>query len=315
VQETTTGRFCGRCGSALKPGSRFCGSCGRAVRDTPVPSPATEPDGAPPGLEESVAPGADFASVLPPTGAPPIDSYVTPGEPPTPGRPPAKRRRRIALVSVIALLCAGGVVAGLLLAQPSGRKAVANSKGLGSSTPPGSSAAATTSDSTSTSSSSTSSTPSTSPVDPVAHEADSLNTLLVRSASDRSAIVGATSDIPSCANLAADENTLSSAATSRQTLLDQLTQLDLSQLPDSATLVSTLTAAWQASLQSDRSYAAWAADLEAAGCVGNGSSNDPNLQAAQSSDAQATMSKREFVAAWNGIAPTYNLPQYTPDQI
>jgi hypothetical protein len=146
-------------------------------------------------------------------------------------------------------------------------------------------------------------------------EAQSVNTLLLQSSSDRNEIVEATADIGSCGNLGQDQATLESAEQSRQALLGQLSELKTSQLPESTQLVSALTAAWQASLQSDSSYAAWAGDLEQMGCVGQASTNDPNFQAAQSADTQATTAKNQFVTLWNSIASTYGLPQYNASQI
>jgi len=146
-------------------------------------------------------------------------------------------------------------------------------------------------------------------------EAQSINALLVQSSSDRNEIVAATSDIGNCGNLSQDQATLTSAAESRQTLLNQLSELNTSQLANSTQLVSALTAAWEASMQSDTSYAAWASDLEQAGCVGQASTNDPNWQAASNADTQATTAKNQFITIWNPIAATYGLPEYNANQI
>ncbi|HEX3542056.1 MAG TPA: serine/threonine-protein kinase [Acidimicrobiales bacterium] len=152
-------------------------------------------------------------------------------------------------------------------------------------------------------------------VSPVALQAQALNTLLGRSSSDRSAIVMATQDIGTCGSLSLDQATLDAAAQSRQTLLNQLAQLNVSQVPNASTLMSTLTSAWHASLQSDNNYAAWANDLEVGGGCAAPASADPNWQAARASDAQATAAKNGFVATWNPIAAAYGLPQYTQAQI
>jgi RNA polymerase subunit RPABC4/transcription elongation factor Spt4 len=146
-------------------------------------------------------------------------------------------------------------------------------------------------------------------------EAQSINSLLVQSSSDRNEIVAATSDIGNCGNLSQDQATLTSAAESRQTLLNQLSELNTSQLANSTQLVSALTAAWEASMQSDTSYAAWASDLEQGGCVGQASTNDANWQAAANADTQATTAKDQFITIWNPIAATYGLPEYNANQI
>jgi hypothetical protein len=145
-------------------------------------------------------------------------------------------------------------------------------------------------------------------------QAQSLNALLAQSSSDRSAIVQATSDIAKCGALGQDQATLQSAAQSRQTLVTELSQLNLSQLPTSSSLLSSLNAAWEASLQADNDYAAWAGDLQVSGC-GSPASNDSNWQAAQTADKQATAAKEQFVATWDQIASGFGLPQYTQAQI
>jgi hypothetical protein len=142
-------------------------------------------------------------------------------------------------------------------------------------------------------------------------EAQQLSTLLSKSAQDRNEIVGAVSEITNCGNLSDAQNTLQLAETSRQSLLDQLGTMQLGALPNSAALVQALQSAWQASLQSDSSYAAYAGDelSNFNGCVSN-DPNDSNAQSAAASDARATTAKTQFVGLWNPIATSYGLPQY-----
>jgi hypothetical protein len=146
---------------------------------------------------------------------------------------------------------------------------------------------------------------------PARQEARSVNALLARSSGDRSEIVAAAVDIANCGDLSQDQEALESAARSRQMLLDQLSQLSTAKLPHSKGLVSMLTAAWRASVQSDNSYAGWAGDLARTGCAGQAPASDPNWRAAQGSDARATVAKSQFAAVWDPIAASYGLPQYT----
>ena len=145
-------------------------------------------------------------------------------------------------------------------------------------------------------------------------EAQSLNTLLAESSHDRSAIIKATTEIGSCANLSQDQTTLESAAQSRRTLLRELSQLRIAQLPNSAQLVSTLTVAWQASAKADRYFAAWAQDEKSRGCKTNDTS-DANLRATNGPDNQATTYKTTFAGLWKPIATKYGLPRYQWDQL
>jgi hypothetical protein len=147
-------------------------------------------------------------------------------------------------------------------------------------------------------------------------QAQKINFLLAQSSNDRDAIVGATNDIANCGNLSQDEATLNNAAQSRQLLINELPDLQISQVPGASQLISTLTSAWQASKASDTSYAAWAGDLLQTGCTpGQGGQGDSNWQAAQASDAQATSAKTQAAALWAPIATSYGLPQYTYNQL
>jgi hypothetical protein len=139
--------------------------------------------------------------------------------------------------------------------------------------------------------------------------AQNLASLLTQSASDRSAITGAVSDVSQCgSNLSGDASTFQQAAGSRQRLLSQLAQLpDASALP--AQLVQDLTGAWQASQQADTDFAAWANDENTNGCTPN-DSGDANYQAASGPDNTATTDKKAFVSQWNPIATQYGLTTY-----
>ena len=144
--------------------------------------------------------------------------------------------------------------------------------------------------------------------------AQNLANLLTQSATDRSAISSAVSDVNGCgSNLAGDASTFRQAASSRQRLLGKLAQLpDGSALP--AQLIQDLTGAWRSSQQADRDFAAWANDENSRGCTPNDSS-DANFQAATAPDNQATADKKAFVSQWNAIAGQYGLPAYQWDRI
>ena len=142
--------------------------------------------------------------------------------------------------------------------------------------------------------------------------AHNLAALLSQSVSDRSAINNAYTDVQNCGpTLAQDQATFQQAVASRQSLLSRLGSMPgASALP--ATMISSLTQAWQASISADQDYAAWAKD-ESAGCTPGGS--DGNLAAAAGPGNQATQSKIAFVNSWNPIAQQYGLPTYSQDQL
>jgi hypothetical protein len=156
-------------------------------------------------------------------------------------------------------------------------------------------------------------TTTTSTTQPLAQgQAVALSGLLTQSANDRSAIDSAVSDIANCGDLEGDESTLEAAASSRQSLLNQLQDLNITSLPNSAQLTQYLTAAWTNSMGSDQSYSEWAQDEsnDFDGCTVDDYS-DLNYMNAQTTDAQSTSAKSSFANLWNSIAATYNLPSVT----
>ena len=143
--------------------------------------------------------------------------------------------------------------------------------------------------------------------------ASNVASMLSQSASDRTAIIGAATDIGDCGpGLNADPKVFDDAAASRRTMLASLSTMPGGDtLP--AALVSDLTQAWQASMAADQAYAKWATDEITQGCVRNDTS-DPGYQATITPDQQATQYKDAFVALWNPLASGYGLTQYSSNQ-
>jgi len=310
-------RFCGGCGGPLAPGSRFCGSCGRGTatsEDGPDPAGPvgiTQPERA----AQPTAPlptasvrATHAAEVTDGAALPPRTGAVTPVV-----DRDRRRRRMFWGIGAAVVAVVGGAVVAILLLRPSATTRtiiIDGPQSAGVARPPTTGAPST-----------TSTTDGVSAVSPpsagqsAVHQAQSLESLLQNSTSDRSATVSATADVATCGNLAADVQTLRSAASGRQELLAQLSQLDLTALPGSSALTSTLTGAWQSSIQSDMDYASWATDLEQSGCAGQVPASDPNWQSAQRSDTSATFTKYEFVALWNPVAQSDGLTQYQYGQL
>jgi hypothetical protein len=144
--------------------------------------------------------------------------------------------------------------------------------------------------------------------------AQALAAVLAKSGTDRAAVTQAVSAVADCSpGLSQDETTFSTAASSRQALLDQLAALpDRSALP--APMLQDLTTAWQASGQADQDFANWTQDEISHGCSTNDQS-DASYQAAMVPDDQATMYKKAFAALWTAIADEYGLPLYQYNQI
>jgi len=137
--------------------------------------------------------------------------------------------------------------------------------------------------------------------------------LLSQSGHDKSSITTAYDDVNACGpQLSQDAQTFSSAASSRQQLLTQLSTMPgRSALP--AGMLQTLTTAWQASITADQDYSQWAQD-EAGGCKKNDHAN-AHFVAANAPDNKATADKVVFLRQWNPIATRYGLPNYQWYQI
>jgi hypothetical protein len=145
--------------------------------------------------------------------------------------------------------------------------------------------------------------------------AQALDQLLASSASDRGAIDAAVSDVNSCGSgLSQDAQTFQQATTNRQQLLGDLNSLSgASYLP--AQMMQDLSAAWQASIEADQDFAAWANDENSGnGCTLDDSAN-ADYRAADGPDNDATTDKKAFVSSWNPIATQYGLTTYAWNQL
>jgi hypothetical protein len=275
----------------------------RPSGDYPSPgqSPGYQSPGYQPTAYQSPAQSAGYESPAAPADYPPA-SYPPRHGPSSPDG--GSRRGRVILAVLAVIVVAGGIAIGLLIARAHGGHSAA---GPATSPPAGG-----------TGSSAASSVPPTSaPASsgPAAAEqtgASNLSKLLAQSVSDRGAINSAYNDVASCGpSRSQDQATFQQGVTSRQQLLSQLGSMtDASALP--ASMISSLTQAWTASIKADQDFAAWAGD-ESASCTPNGS--DANLSAATVPDNQATRDKTSFVASWNPIATQYGLPTYAQDQL
>lgn len=219
---------------------------------------------------------------------------AVPGRQASPGRRPAWAWPLVALL----VLVASGAAAAFFLTRHSPSRSVADSLGATFS-PPANTVTST----------------STVPPPPTAEQAaQSLSALLAQSATDRSSIVNAVSDVSQCGPaLSQDSQVFQNAAASRQDLLSQLANLP-GQSVLSAPMLHDLTAAWQASAEADQDFAQWAQDEAAQGCTPDDQS-DPGYQAAAAPDDEATADKKHFISLWNLVAVNYGLPTYQWDQL
>lgn len=314
-------QFCVRCGHELKQGERFCTGCGSTIAQSAHHAgPEDDLSATGPDLRTSrpLRPGGEptiLAVPAPAAAAPPERSLEEAGARSPPGRgrdspasggPSSLEPRRHysrwpLMLGLVAVLIAGGTAVTLFVlhssrgahASAATDKASRRSAGHSSST-------------------STSSAPSALP--PRQQAAQNLAALLTQSVADRRSVAQAASDVSRCGpSLSQDAQTFTSAATSRQNLLNQLASLpDRSALPPQ--LLQALTSAWQASAQADQDLAQWVQDETSQGCSTDDNS-DANYQAATAPDAQATTDKKAFASLWDPIAADYGLSTYQWNQL
>jgi hypothetical protein len=316
--------FCRICGAPLlrkcpeghlsKADGRFCRVCGRPMGITVSEiEPPVEPQpvaSAPIGTETSTKlsqRAEDHGTTTPDLVAAPAPSESAPTLPVAHSSgEDAHRRAAPWLVVAIAVVAVLGLAGGLVYALAPGHTSPKQTKAALSGT------TQSVRSTTSTTTTPTTTTPTTA-VPSENQAAQALSALLATSVTDRSSINAASNDVAACGpNLTQDQQTFDNAATSRQSLISQLSTLQgVSTL--SVAMVQSLSSAWQASEQVDQDYASWASD-ESSGCTPNDTSNQYH-QEALTPNQQATQAKMAFAAAWDPIATTYNLPTYQWNQL
>lgn len=337
-------RFCRTCGAAMRtrcsnghdvPASvKFCSICGVPIRsESPQPPPVVVAPGDDPEIRTVVFGGQPEASartgpldtglVTPATGVPAGQDLssmaaapgglgsVGPGEPGPPVLYARPKRRTGRIVTAICVGAAVLIAAGIGAYALVGRSPTSNHTDAASSSSSSHHKTA-----LATTTTMASNTTTTTVISSTQQQANGLNALLDQSSADRSQVQGATQQIAACTDLSQAQQVLRSAASSRQTLINELGQLQVSELPNAERLISTLNLAWQNSAASDNAYANWGADEDAkfTGCTMNDTS-DGSYVAAQSTDQMASSAKQSFISLWNPIALQYALPQLTALQI
>jgi hypothetical protein len=140
-----------------------------------------------------------------------------------------------------------------------------------------------------------------------------LGSYLARSAAVRPTIQAAINAVQQCTESpASGEATLQQAINTRQDIVNSLSALSISGIPDVAQLVSMLTGAMQSSITIDKSYQIWMADFANSGSpCGSDPSQDSSYVAGVSASAANAAAKAAFVAIWDPIAPRYGQQAYS----
>jgi hypothetical protein len=278
---------CGRFAAEL----RAALGLGSVLRAGTAPSrgPA-QPAPAPPGLAGAsmlIAPApGEFTSA-------PLSRASRPALPAAGDSPRAGRwlRPALALAAVVVVIVA--VVAGLALSkrQGAGRSAAGAPAASPRTSPTASPSAA-------------SSAPGPSPA---SRQAAALDTLLISSATARTALHRAVRQVAACANLAGAVGDLRNVVNQRTSEYGRASALAVSALPDGSKVKSALITALSRSLQADQDYLTWARQQQAGGCTP--SSQSAAYNAAFSASERADAAKEAFVRLWNPVAVRYGLEQ------
>jgi ribosomal protein L32 len=304
----SSAQFCQSCGHRLLPDVRFCTNCGnpaaaREGDDFTIPPRSAQDQwpGTPEPFEPPVPRARPVQQAQPVQRAQPV--HRPQGRPPP---PPRSRRPLLAVLIAVIVIGAGTGIALAAMHSHKPRSTAAGGIANHSSHTPAAS--------TSPTSSPTSASSSAAAVPPRQQAAQALAGLLSQSGSDRAAVVGAVAAVQSCSgNLSQDEKVFRNSASSRQSLLAQLSDLPHRSLLPQA-MLTDLTAGWQASVQADQDFVTWVQDEISQGCSMD-SKADPAFAAATAPDTEATIDKKAFLRLWNPIAVSYSLPTYQYTEI
>jgi hypothetical protein len=141
-----------------------------------------------------------------------------------------------------------------------------------------------------------------------------LNKLLSQSGKYRAEVNVALGNVEACKSLRASRDAFGASAANRQSLLAKLAVLpDRSALP--AAMLQDLTSGWQASVQVDSDFQAWAQDEVSGKCNPKTVTSDPHYQASNAYESPASGGKAQFAQAWRPIAAKFGLPRYTQYQL
>jgi len=133
--------------------------------------------------------------------------------------------------------------------------------------------------------------------------------ILNSSAATRTSLGQPSQDVDNCQDLPDAVAQIQVVAQNRQDLMTALNSAPVDHIPNGTQLVAQLQAALQASYNNDEAFINWGQAQQSSGCSQMPQDvTDTNTAAGNAKDA--------FCNTWNSqIAPTYNVPAFTTDQI
>jgi hypothetical protein len=141
-----------------------------------------------------------------------------------------------------------------------------------------------------------------------------VNDVLAESVSDRARLNAAIDDVTRCTNLSESVTQLRSVVSDRDSQIDTVQKLDISDLPGGAEVRSRLLEVLNAVRDADAAYLTWAEPTVTAGC-GKTNARTAAFQLGETASTKAGTAKAAFLAIWNPIATAEHLPTRSANEI
>ena len=146
-------------------------------------------------------------------------------------------------------------------------------------------------------------------------QAQAISQLISQSTRDRGLVTNAVeNEVGDCQNVGQGVADLDRAATDRAAELASARQLAVDGLAGGDQLKQALADALSESQQADQAFENWADSLDQSSCVAPAPQN-ADYTAGDAASQQATAAKTQFIALWQPIATTYDLPLPTQADI
>ncbi|HEX6395367.1 MAG TPA: hypothetical protein VFZ97_18175 [Acidimicrobiales bacterium] len=143
-----------------------------------------------------------------------------------------------------------------------------------------------------------------------------VNAIIDETGAGREKLITAIDAVESCSMQPSDgEAAVGQVVTEREQGLSDLNRLDKVESTPLAdrSLIQSLIAVLNDSVQADRAYVAWMADIAGGGVTcGANPMSDANFAAGQAFSTKADSDKQVFVEAWNPLAGQHGLATYQP---
>lgn len=137
-----------------------------------------------------------------------------------------------------------------------------------------------------------------------------VNGIISWSGRSRRTLFGALADLNACRDIAAATAALRQVANGRASQIDALDELDVSALPEGASIRNTLLQALRYSLDADLAFIRWGENAQRPRCR-----KDDNHDQAMAFSRDATATKKKFVRKWNPVARDFGLPEYKDTEV